>query len=144
MEQTWTSKQYRSAAEVHFNTCNFMLKNIEQEKKYKAHVYLDIYYLSGYILECILKYYILERKHKDKVTKKELDDLNLKNHKIYNLWILACDVGKIRKEDFKWSNLTKEWSEELRYEAKFQDIKEIMEHYHQTVVPIYNKIKNKH
>lgn len=148
--ETWTSRQFRRAAEAHLNACNYMLTNIDNAKLTdKPNLYFEIYYISGYIIECMLKHAILESKHKKhKLTKKELKELGLWEHSIYDvLWTLACDELNIPKNQFLWNDLTKKWKHEIRYEFDNQDFKnpqKVLAHYNETVVGIYNEIKSRY
>lgn len=149
-EKTWTSKQYRRAAEAHLKACNYMLANIDNVKlPEKPNLYFEIYYISGYIIECILKYAILESQHQTKkLTKEELKDLGLWTHEIYDvLWIVACDKISIPKNQFSWNDLTKKWKHEIRYECDNQDFRDqqkVLAHYTDTVVFLYNEIRKRY
>lgn len=123
----WSGQGYRLAAENHKKACDYMLKHIDKVHNNKKVIYAEIYYLSGYILECILKYFILSKKHKDKtkLSKEELKSYGLWDHEIKNLWIAAELVGKW--DDFP--ELTKNWKSELRYELRQIDRTDFESHY---------------
>ncbi len=142
-EETWTSKDYRRAALRHKYACDFMLKANDTNKE----IYLTIYYLSGYILECIFKFYILESEHKIRgVTKEDLDKMGLKTHNLNILWQKVCDKG-INKRNFIWGKLAENWTESIRYRIitdDFRDSQLLIDYYQKTVVTIHDTLKNKY
>ncbi|MDI9882056.1 hypothetical protein [Flectobacillus longus] len=156
----WSSKKYQRAAEKHYKTCKHLLDSIDTVKAdVKPQVISNIFYLSGYILECILKFYILEEKHKTKsYSKEELTQLELWTHDIKGLWEKIANESPFWKKrtpkespfdanGFEWTDLSKKWTEAVRYETDDKDYKNekiVKKHFTQTVEPIFLKIKDKH
>ncbi len=56
------NKKYRIAAKRHLDTCEYMLDYLDKisyaDAYSKENILIDIYYLSGYIIECIVSYAI--------------------------------------------------------------------------------------
>lgn len=143
--ELWTPKKFKNAAEHHRKACDFILKAIPNIKSHE--IFSEIYYLSGYILECSLKAFILFSDHKNRVTKTQLIEMGLWKHDIGNLWIMACDKGRIRRNDFEWSELAKNWKSELRYEihnSDYTDRSKIISHYEKTIVRIHDELKKRY
>ena len=144
--EKWTARDYKNAAQRHKKVCDFILKS--NEEKDKGDLCVTAYYLSGYVLECALKAYILESQHNAKgVTKQELEKMGLWNHNLSILWTKACDKGGIKKTDFEWGDLAKNWTESIRYKIKepgFKDIKKLRDYYDKTVVAIYDKLNKRY
>jgi hypothetical protein len=143
----WTSKKYKRAAEKHFKSCKHILNCLNQAKPHeKSEVVSNIFYLSGYVLECIFKHYYLELDHKSGTFNlQEIEDMGLKSHNIQKLWDLVSQKGRLNKHDFIWTSITNKWNESVRYETDDSDYKNenlIREHFTKTVEPIYNKIKD--
>lgn len=143
----WSSKKYKRAAEKHYKSCLHILSNISDAKTdIKPHIISNCYYISGYILECIFKYYFLELEHKkDTYSLKEIETMGLKTHNIYKLWVVVAEKGKINPKEFNWTNMSKNWNESVRYETDNLDYKNeklVREHFTKIIEPIYIKIKN--
>jgi hypothetical protein len=55
-------KEYRTAARRHLDTCEYMLDYLDKisyaDSYNKENILADIYYLSGYVIECIATYAI--------------------------------------------------------------------------------------
>lgn len=138
---TWTSKTFKRAAQRHFISCVHFLENLEHTKiEKKTHVIANVYYLSGYVLECILKYYLLEQSHfTGKLNLEDLENLKLKTHNIQDLWT-RLEHG-FPKKDFKWTTLGKKWDVITRYDCDNIELDELNKHFEQTVKPIYLKIR---
>lgn len=148
--KTWSSQKYKRAAEMHKKSCDFMLTNITNIKQTdRPSVYCEIYYISGYVLECILKYFILESKHKKgNVTKDELENLGLWTHDISKLLKIAIDTGGIKStEKPPFNRLTFEWNSEIRYETDTVDYRDsnlVTKNYNESIIKFYEIIKNKY
>ena len=149
MENKWSAKTYKRAAQKHFSMCCFLIENIDlASPDKKPHVISDFYYLSGYILECILKYCIMEEEHLvGTYSLSEISDNNLKNHNIKELWHRATENGRLDQREFeKWHQITNEWNEQVRYEvnATFQKKNDVCNHFSKIVEPVYTHIINKY
>lgn len=73
--------------------------------------------------------------------------MGLWNHNLSILWTKACDKGGIKKTDFEWGDLAKNWTESIRYKIKepgFKDIKTLRDYYDKTVVAIYDKLNKRY
>ncbi len=55
-------RDFRIAANRHLQTCKYMCEflNCKPNESEKANIITDIYYLSGYVIECIIKYAIYD------------------------------------------------------------------------------------
>ena len=55
-------KDYKVASIRHLETCQYMCQNLKQVQnpKEKKHILANIYYLSGYVIECIINYAIYD------------------------------------------------------------------------------------
>ncbi len=58
-------KDYRTVANRHLQTCKYMCKCLDSDigklnETEKANILTNIYYLSGYVIECIIKYAIYD------------------------------------------------------------------------------------
>lgn len=84
-------KDYKKAARKHMNTCEVLedrLKQISNNTELRKSLILNAYYLSGYVIECIVKYGIYDRigfdKDKDITTLnngKLTYDQNIRHHR---------------------------------------------------------------
>ena len=145
----WSSKKYKKAAEKHYKTCKHLLGSIDTVKAdVKPQVISNIFYLSGYILECIFKSSLLDADHKTKgYTLEEIETMGLKTHKLFgsnNLWAKITDRGILDRNKFMWTELSKEWNESVRYETEKYEIILVVKHFNETVIPIYNALKEKY
>lgn len=143
-KRTWSSKKYKKAAHRHYKTCRELIEKIDSSKRdTKPHLVANIFYLSGYILECIFKSYILDVEHcKNELTLDQLDKKGLKTHNIQQLW-KKIDSG-IKKSDFKWCDLSQKWDVDARYDISAIEITELKSHFNSTVTPIYLKINEQY
>lgn len=147
LEKNWSAKKYRRAADKHYQTCVYLIAQIEHiDISKQNYIISNLYYLSGYILECIFKFYLLELEHKnDLYTLEEISSFGLKSHKIKDLWERQVLIkSDLRKEDYIWTDLTKNWDTFIRYESNFIDPNLVKNHFNKTVKPIFEKIKNKY
>lgn len=154
----WSSKKYKKAADKHYKTCKHLLNSIDTVKPdVKPQVISNVFYLSGYILECIFKFSLLEANHKKgKYTLLEIEQMHLKTHEIFpsktnkkkgvpDLWSQIISRGILKQKGITWTELSKEWNSEIRYETdipKYSDIALVEKHFNQTVIPIYNALKD--
>ncbi|MDM8548665.1 hypothetical protein QUF72_01255 [Desulfobacterales bacterium HSG2] len=133
-------KEFRNAAKRHLNTCKFMLHNLETLKKNKPSerdVLINVYYLGGYVTECIVKYAIYSslgyRTHRDikELNKHEhgmsYED-DMKHHNFRSLVqehlfrIKGRDVFEdasiLKDQKGDITKLYQEWGPEIRYTYK--------------------------
>ena len=122
--------EFKDSALKHLKTCSCLMKNIDNCQRDKKHILSNIYYLSGYILETILKYEIFRSINYG--IKKDIESLNLpeikfKDIKIHNLSslkrILETKAGSSRRlEDYEENRVFFEnWEHQIRYK-KSKDI----------------------
>ncbi len=138
-------KDYLNAARKHKITCEVIADNLEKEKKQNSpnrekvkSLTLNLYYLSGYIIECMVKYGIYSligygREDDVKYLDKEglSYDTHIKHHRFerYTEHLVKRISGNIplinhRKEISKDTvNIYKEWDAEIRYsyELKYDE-----------------------
>jgi len=83
-----TYTEFRKAAYRHLITCECLIANIDSNdcKKSKNEILTNIFYLSGYIIECSLKYVLFSairfKKNEDVY---QCDDIDWKHHNIEKL-----------------------------------------------------------
>lgn len=149
-DKKWTSKNFKKAAQKHYFMCSYLLDNLQEVgSDKKPHIISDLFYLSGYILECILKYCIMEQLHKTAAYNLyEIEKMQLKTHNIEILWNKACENRGINNHNFeKWHLITKKWTEQIRYDTDDNDFtnhKLVSNHFKEIVTPIYYHIINKY
>lgn len=150
MEKEWSSKKYKRAANKHYQTCIYLINQLDLiDKEKQPHLISNLYYLSGYVLECIFKSYLLDLHHyKKKYSLEEISNFGLQTHNLNLLWERHILIkSDLRKQDFIWTNLSKKWDVVVRYETdntEYIDLQSVKHHFNQTVKPIYEKIKNKY
>lgn len=134
---SWSANDYKIVADKHYKTCCFIRQSISStEGEKKGCLMFDLYYLSGYVIECLLKYYILIHKHHCHLDAKiHMDVLkkkpyNLFNHKLLELAQKANegDDGIDISFDTR-SELFRSWSEQMRYEANVPLVDNILLEY---------------
>lgn len=146
----WTSKDFLRAAKKHYCACSYLLQQFPNIKSHEEpHIVAVFFYLSGYILECLLKYSIMEQNHKkSSYTKEELEHFGLKTHELKRLWRIACDSKAVNEKKFpKWHDVTNKWDVQIRYDTECVDYKNkmlISNHFSSIVKPIYLDIIQKY
>ena len=126
---SWSPGDYKRAGNKHYQTCIQLLSDVNKNRLERditlQAVLFDIYYLGGYVIECLLKYYILKKETKpnsnqkirdnDKLTMNDLKALGLIDHKIKDLSTTANENGGKNINFNQKSSLFKNWSEQTRY-----------------------------
>jgi len=139
-------KDYLKAARKHKITCEVIAEKLDEERNHKApnrakvkSLTLNLYYLSGYVIECMVKYAIYDLVgygSKDDVrglNKRGLTyDLHIRHHRfgrytehlirrMSGMIPLVKDKKGIPKETV---NIYNEWDAEIRYsyELKYNEI----------------------
>lgn len=145
----YSGQSFARAAHKHLKTCDEMFSHLsavrsEQDKKI---LLSQLYYISGYVLECIYKFGILSAMGKATVnlSKEELDELGLKSH----------DIRILRQEYIEYShkkttpiahNHFKKWDVQIRYYAPNEieelDFSKIKDYLLNCVKVEYNSIKS--
>lgn len=123
-------REYLSAASRHLTTCQLMmmeLKKIQKSKKQESKsLKLDIYYISGYIIETLISYsFFASINWKSDIEDSPLYNKSFKQHKIMNKlnFVLkySCSFPGVILLDTKPKNslmlkMMNEWSEVIRYQ----------------------------
>lgn len=109
---------FRNAACKHLHTCDFILKHSsERHCSNKKLLYSNVYYLSGFVVECILKYAILKKLHsRESVSDEYLENNKLKDHdlkKLFQKAIQSLPNMTIKKIP----DAFKEWKVDIRYQS---------------------------
>lgn len=115
-------KEYRTAARRHLDSCEYMLDYLDKisyaDSYSKENILADIYYLSGYIIECIVNYAIGELG----LPQSKIDETrkihNFQNNDMYILCRNRPDLemsieSLIRNSGVK--DLYKDWNPKVRY-----------------------------
>ena len=108
------------AARRHYLNCQYIFDLIPNitNANYRNHVVSDCYYIGGYVMECALKYYVMNKWHLTRCyNKSDLDYQRLLTHDLHKLMVMATEGSETL--NVKWnqlSKLTKDWSEEVRYD----------------------------
>jgi predicted double-glycine peptidase len=121
----YSAADYHRAADIHKVSCDTLLKEIHQlDKSKKEKVLWEVYYLSGYILECIFKTFIIVDLHNDKhrlLTDEELQNAGLITHKLSRLWE-KIENRTGRGEFLEWRSdqgkYAKKWIVDFRYKKE--------------------------
>lgn len=107
---------YRKAAQRHLETCEYMLDHLDQiepaDNYEESNILMDIYYLSGYIIECASSFAMLS-------LNKQLSNI----HNFQNNYIPAIQRAEPSLQldklidNPKVKSLYKSWKTKVRYEA---------------------------
>lgn len=144
IKKKWSSKTYKKAANKHYQTCEQLINYFESIREdAKPHIVSNIFYLSGYVLECILKSYLLELEHcTNELTMEQLTIRGLKTHNVKELWD-KIDHG-IDKKSFNWTDISTKWEVYVRYDNSVITFQEVKQHFEETIKPIYVKIREQY
>lgn len=146
-------KEYKKAAKRHLDTCRYMLDHLDKIKRADNYdvndILMDIYYLSGYIIECAtnlgLLYFKLGNPPTNHYFKGSIDTLD--EHKNLGLNSIIKQSGLKDTLYGKWN--TKFRYEEFRYkESKYHDeektlSREDVERFYSLSTSIYTCIINR-
>lgn len=141
----WSANDYQRAARKHHLVCSNLISLLEKANpKAKTAICHDIYYLSGYVIECSLKAVFLKRINDDATkcfSKEELKDMGLITHNLQTLLQKYADINGIASVEFSQSSHLMTWTEEIRYHNTPSQnesiIKDISEFVKGTVTKIY-------
>lgn len=147
-KEEWCAKDYKKAGEKHFIACAKLvdLVNVPNNNVKDRAIFHEILYLSGYIVECYLKFGILSALHYENqtISKEDLVKLHLITHDIELLKQRYIDTCNISSNNINWNLHLKNWSEELRYHgipSHHKDFfQEIITHIKDTITSIRNNI----
>lgn len=122
--------EYYHSALRHLDVCKLMLHTLSSMKDKKQRLMLDIYYLSGYIIETMISYSCFVSigwRKKDNIEKYSLYNKGFKTHKLSAKLTFAtskayCDFSGIVLLGKSISNevekkMFNEWSEVVRYQS---------------------------
>lgn len=153
-EKKWSADLYRKAAYRHLNVCIFLENHLSEVKgESEKNIVSDIFYLSGYIVECILKFCILQIRHLQKkmFSLEEIEDLKLKTHDLNSLWDMTVNEGKISRKDMdvwsKQNELLKKWDVDCRYmnqERDFFNKDKVINCFDNNIKKIFNTINDRY
>lgn len=142
------TKDFKYAADKHYKICVFLFDKLDGRKwSNNREISSNVYYLSGYIVECLLKYHILKSKRLSKVSDEELANLKLKSHclsLLFNEIKDATDIprdlpGKLPQHYSKWGpNIRYE-----RYKAHKDYVKDLRNQFDSFVKPLYTYISKR-
>lgn len=124
-EKLWSRDSFRRAAIRHYLNCQYIFRLIPSisNANYRNHVVSDCYYIGGYVMECALKYYVMNKLHLTRsYNKSNLDYQKLLTHDLHKLVVMATEGSETL--DVEWrqlSKLTKGWSEEVRYDSSLSN-----------------------
>lgn len=127
--------EYRKAAKRHLDTCRYMLDHLGEvhsaDNYEENNILMDIYYLSGYIIECAGSFGMLCLGQKITWTDTDKDGTERERaiHNFQNNFIKPIDqTCKDQGFDLNLWKLTKdselysEWRVNVRYETKLLDL----------------------
>ena len=145
---SWSKDVYKRAAVKHYKNCQYIFDLIPtiHNAEYKTHVFSDCYYVGGYVLECALKFFIMNKLHLSKAySKTELESYRLLTHNLHHLWQIATEGSD--PLSLEWKNLdnkTKQWSEEVRYErsCNYNVIESDLVSFRSDLETVYNIVFN--
>ena len=116
------NKKYRIAAKRHLETCEYMLNYLDKisdaDAYSKESILIDIYYLSGYIIECIVSYAIGELDIPQSKRNETRKIHNFQNNDMYLLYRNKPELempieSLIKNSGVKY--LYKDWNPKIRY-----------------------------
>jgi hypothetical protein len=132
--KTMLFDEYKKASKRHMQACESLLKNLEEySHKKRNHILQEVYYLTGYIFECIYKYAIftlIDYNPRKPVEKLEQDDLSYRKHiRTHKFSVLRGELDKripgtipfIKGDDGieqEIKDLYREWDPKFRYESQ--------------------------
>ena len=145
MAEQWNSQSFKKSAIKHYKACTYLLNIDSIKQEFKNQVYSDVYYLCGYVIECALKYYIMQAKHyKGVYSKIQLEEKGLKTHCLDKLYILASEGGT--PIGFRWKDLSssiKNWNVQVRYYESSSSFASEMTKIKNDIDLVYNSVFEK-
>jgi hypothetical protein len=162
--------EFKKSAKRHLDTCSHLTKTLNSvqthasttthtRQEYQNNLLLNVYYLSGYVIECILKYTFFQSIHYDQ--RKDVEELDqhdcdrtfndLKTHRFDELIALVekydkhlpSDIPILRQRSTKEvERMFKSWDPAQRYISSGID-KTVLEEYLSVVGQIHSKLSNR-
>lgn len=126
-EKKYNSQSFRKAALKHLKTCEEISSHLSSVRKAddKKMLLADLYYLSGYVLECAYKFGILSAmgKGKDRLTKSNLDSHGLMSHDISALRQIYIETSRKKNKKISHNHFLN-WDVQIRYlsPAEIEDL----------------------
>lgn len=147
----YSGKAFGKAAHKHLTTCKEMISHLPAVKtpSDKKHLLANLYYISGYVLECIYKFGILcaMGKGKNKLTKIELDEYGLMSHDIKTLRQIYIEASKKKRKNITNSHFSK-WDVQIRYltpdEIAELEEEKILNYLENCITTEFNDIRNEY
>ena len=63
IEIQYSAKDFERSAQIHKESCDILLNTSSLSKAEKERIMCEVYYLSGYVLECSFKFHIIRSYH---------------------------------------------------------------------------------
>ncbi len=165
--------EFKKAAKRHLDTCHHLVHNLNSlpvnfpkithaRHEYQNNLILNVYYLSGYVIECILKYTFFQSIHYDR--RKDVENLNqdncdkvfkdLKTHSFAELVALVerydkhlpSDIPILKQQPKKEiKQMFNAWAPDQRYysNTSFGIDKTSLEEYLTVISQIHSKLANR-
>ena len=136
--------EFKKASKKHLQSCECLLNNLNLNCSYnKSYILTTIFYLSGYILETIMKFSIyssINYKRNKKITELTTHGLsykdNIKIHDLKKLKRTVYEKGITRLPNFDNNQvLFSAWNSEIRYIEKIN-------YSEQEIINFFNFAKN--
>jgi hypothetical protein len=154
------AKEYKKAAKRHLNTCNILLEkmNTQRNEHTKRELLLNFYYLSGYVVECMLKYGICaETEWEGEVENFNFDkftyERHLQTHKLTDLIETYKQIKKnVNDENFRLTiaekpvrKLIQKWDVDRRYLSDTRELDtDVVMRYFKTIEIFHNNLSKIH
>ncbi len=113
-------RHYEKAASRHFKTCEYLLSKIREESTQdKQLIIWNLYYLSGYIIECSFKYVWLSSIYKQNYEFNLAENSLYKSHNIIEIGNNILKPSTLKRSEIPWFNekheLREKWTVNNRY-----------------------------
>lgn len=159
--------EYKKSAKRHLDTCGHLIKTLNSVQAKTTHsqqecqnnLILNVFYLSGYVVECILKFTFFQSIHYDRT--KDVESLDqdhcdkvfkdLRTHRVDELIALVEKYDKHLPPDLPFfrqkpkkeiEKMFKSWTPDQRYNSMGID-KTTVEEYLSVVTQIHSKLANR-
>lgn len=154
-------REFRNAAYRHLVSCKQMLSDVTNtsiRQDIKNRLCLEIYYISGYILETMLSYAVCSSMNvKGDINKSKpfkQDSAEFKTHRLMQKYTYAINNGciglrnlcffQIPHQNKKIQELFTKWKVDYRYEKKENISPDLLEEYIDSIENIYQVIIKKY
>lgn len=117
-EKKYTSFTFKKAAIKHLKTCEEIVNHLSavRPEADKKMLLANLYYLSGYVLECVYKFGILSAmgKMRHSLKKADLEVHGLKSHDIRTLRQTYLELSRKKIPNISHAHFTN-WDVQIRY-----------------------------